>query len=78
MVPLGRSCYSESDLLQEELFCIADHSAASPLLLPLFGDRISAPGPRHAVAPRRAQKRSPRAYTGCVFNMNPTGKFGCI
>ena len=38
---LGRSCYSESDFWQEELFCIANHSAASQL----FGDWISAPCP---------------------------------
>jgi hypothetical protein len=43
---------------------IANHSAASQL----FGDRISAPCPRHAVAPRRAQKRPPGCQTGCVFN----------
>jgi hypothetical protein len=60
--------------LQEELFCIANHSAASQL----FGDRISAPCPRHAVAPRRAQKRPPRTYTGCVFNRNPAGTFGTL
>jgi hypothetical protein len=36
---LGRSCFSESELWQEELFRIANHSAASTL----FGDRISAP-----------------------------------
>jgi hypothetical protein len=36
---LGGSCCSESDLWQEEIFCIANHSAASQL----FGDRISAP-----------------------------------
>jgi hypothetical protein len=47
---LDRRFFSESEFMQEELFCITDHSAASPL----FGDRISAPGPRHAVAPRRA------------------------
>ena len=38
---LGRSCCSESELWQEELCCIANHSAASQL----FGDRISAPCP---------------------------------
>jgi hypothetical protein len=53
---------------------IANHSAASQL----FGDRISAPGPRHAVASRKAKKRPPRAYTRCVFNRNTAGKFGCI
>jgi hypothetical protein len=34
-----------------KILCVANHSAASRL----FGDRISAQGPRHAVAPRRAQ-----------------------
>jgi hypothetical protein len=38
---LGRNCCSESDFWQEELFCIANHSAASQL----FGDRIFAPCP---------------------------------
>ena len=43
---LGRSCWSESDFWQGELFCIANHSAASQL----FVDRISAPCPWHTVA----------------------------
>ena len=71
---LGRSCCSESDFWQEELFCIANHSAASQL----FGDRISAPCPQHAVDPRRAQKRTPWGHTGCVFNRNPMGKFWSV
>jgi len=45
---------------------------------PLFGDRIPAPRPRHAAVPRRDQKRSPGADTGCVFVSNPAGKFGSI
>jgi hypothetical protein len=72
---LGRRCCSESELWQKELFCIAKHSAAWQL----FGDRISAPCPRHAAAPRsRAQERSPGCETGCVFDGNPTGKFGSV
>ena len=67
---LGRSCCSESELWQEELFRIANHSAASQL----FGDRISAT----SVDPRRAQKRPPRGHTGCVINMNLAGKFGTV
>ena len=67
---LGWSCSSESDLWQEELFRIANHSAASQL----FGDRISAT----SVDPRRAQKRPPRGHTGCVINRNLAGKFGTV
>ena len=71
---LGRSCCSESELWQEELFCIANHSAASQL----FVDRISAPCPWHAVAPRRAQKRPLRGNTGCVIVLKVAGKFGWV
>jgi hypothetical protein len=51
---LSWSCWSESVLWQEELFCIANHPASSQF----FGDRISAPCPQHAVVPRRAQKQT--------------------
>jgi hypothetical protein len=70
---LGRSWWSESELCLwlEEVFCIANHLAASQL----FDDRISAPCPRHAVDSRRAQKRHPRGHTGCVFNRNLASKF---
>ena len=70
---LGRNSCSKSDKWTAKLFCIASHSAASRL----SGNRISAPCPQHTVAPRRAQKHPSRAYVGCVFEMNATGKFGC-
>ena len=73
MVPIQKLLL-RTDLWQEELFCIADHSAASQF----FGDRISAPCPRHVVAPRTAQKRPPGCQTGCIFNRNPASKFGSV
>jgi hypothetical protein len=54
------------------------HSQPISAAWQLFGDRIFVPCPRHAVAPRRAQKRHLGCQTGCVFNENPSGKFELI
>ena len=69
---LGWSWCSKAGEWTAKLFCIANHSAASQL----FVDRISAPCPWHAVAPRRAQKRPLRGNTGCVIVLKVAGKFG--